>query len=66
MVEFIKQQAGLLQFAMAMPETFLEHAPQLAIRGFGGPVEKAIEAAYQDSIRKTKLGGLRMTHMEVP
>jgi hypothetical protein len=50
MVEFIKQQPGLLPLALAMPKVIIEHAPQLSIPGFGGPLESAVEAAYQRSV----------------
>jgi TIR domain len=52
MIEFIEKQPGLLQLALAMPDIVIEHAPQLSIPGFGGPLEEVIERAYQKSIRE--------------
>lgn len=54
LVEFLEQQPGLLRFALAMPDVLIEHAPQLAILGFGGPLESAIEIAYQKSLGEYK------------
>jgi hypothetical protein len=50
LLEFIQEQPGLLDAAVAMPSIIIEHAPQLAIPGFGGPLEEAIEAAFQESV----------------
>ncbi len=48
-IEFISAQPGLLEVCEAMPDVLLEFAPQLAISGCGGPIERAIETAYQRS-----------------
>jgi hypothetical protein len=50
-VEFIVNQPGLLEVCQRMPEVLLEFAPQLAVPGFGGPLEGAIEETYQKSVK---------------
>lgn len=49
LAKFIENQPGLLEVALAMPETLIEHAPQLSIKGFGGRLEDAIQIAYERS-----------------
>lgn len=52
---FITQQPGLNEVCASMPDLLLEFAPQLAIPGFGGHLEEAIESAYQRSMSSYKL-----------
>lgn len=49
-VGFIRKQPGLMEVCLEMPDVLLEFAPQLAIPGVGGQLEKAIEVAYQQSV----------------
>lgn len=45
--EFIRSQPGLLDTCLEHVTYVVEYAPQLVIRGFGGPLEDEIERAYQ-------------------
>ncbi|HAX44538.1 MAG TPA: toll/interleukin-1 receptor domain-containing protein [Bryobacteraceae bacterium] len=49
-VQFILTQPGLREVSEYMPEVLVELAPQLAIPGFAGPLEPAIQRAYAQSI----------------
>jgi len=51
-VAFICGQPGLLEVCRRMPDMLLEHAPQLAIPGFAGPLEPVIEEMYQASVQE--------------
>lgn len=50
-LEFIRSQPGLLDVCLRMPDRLLAFAPQLAIKGFGGELEGAIENSYRASMR---------------
>ena len=49
-LEFIETHIGLSDMCADHIQYLVTYAPQLTIRGFGGPFEPAIEAAYQRSI----------------
>lgn len=51
-VDFILKQPGLREVSEFMPDVLVEFVPQLAIPGFAGPLEPAIQTAYEASIRK--------------
>jgi len=51
-IQFINSQPGLSEICSRMPRRLLEFAPQLAIPGFGGPMEIVIEREFQLSIQK--------------
>jgi hypothetical protein len=51
-VEFILTQPGLREASETMPKVLVELAPQLAIPGFAGPLEPAIQRAYEKSVRE--------------
>ena len=50
-VQFILTQPGLREASEYLPKVLVEFAPQLAIPGFAGPLEPAIQRAYEQSIR---------------
>lgn len=50
--EFIETQPGLAAMCGEYPRYLIAYAPQLAIRGFGGMFEDAIEAAYLRSCER--------------
>lgn len=49
-LEFIETHIGLSDMCADHIQYLVTYAPQLTIRGFGGPFEPLIEAAYQRSI----------------
>lgn len=51
-VQFILTQPGLREASESMPKVLVELAPQLAIPGFAGPLEPAIQRAYEESVRE--------------
>lgn len=54
--EFLETQIGLLETCQDFPLYAVAYAPQLTIRGFGGPLEDAVEALYQgELLRSTKV-----------
>ena len=50
-IQFIRSQPGLMETCDRMPCRLLEFAPQLAIPGFGGPLEPRIEEEFRSSVR---------------
>lgn len=53
---FICRQPGLIEVCEHMPCILLEFAPQLAIPGFGGSLERVIDCAYQHSLLEQQRG----------
>ncbi len=53
-IALIESQPGLLEVCQEMPRMLLEFAPQLAVPGFGGPLEEPIETAFQASLDEHK------------
>ncbi len=51
-IHFIASKPGLDEVCERMPRRLLEFAPQLAIPGFAGPLEKLIDQEFQLSVRK--------------
>ena len=51
-VRFIASQPGLMEVCECMPGALLEFAPQLAIPGLAGSLERRIEEEFQVSIRE--------------
>jgi hypothetical protein len=49
-IQFIVSQPGLMEVCERMPRRLLEFAPQLAIPGFAGPLERRIEEEFQLSV----------------
>lgn len=51
-IQFITSQPGLLEACERLPNRLLEFAPQLAIPGCAGPLERWIEEEFQASVRE--------------
>ena len=51
-IQFIDSQPGLREICECMPRRLLEFAPQLAIPGMAGSLERRIEEDFQVSIRE--------------
>ncbi|PFG15974.1 TIR domain-containing protein [Propionicimonas paludicola] len=50
--EFIRSHPGLLDTCLKHVSFVVEYAPQLAITGFGGPLEQEIERSYQVAVER--------------
>jgi hypothetical protein len=48
--DFIASQPGLAEVCRLYPRYLISYAPQLAIRGFGGELEEAVEDLYRRSL----------------
>lgn len=48
-LKFISSHPGLQEICMLFPSLLAEYAPQLTIRGFGGPFEEIFEKEYRKS-----------------
>jgi hypothetical protein len=64
-VQFITSQPGLMEICERIPSRLLEFAPQLAIPGFAGPLERRIEEAFQISVRDMRTDGRGTTRAAV-
>ena len=52
-LRFVKSHPGLVDACMENPDLVVEWAPQLAIPGLGGILEKSLEAAFQASCQNS-------------
>ena len=52
--EFIQSQPGLAETCRDYPRYLIAYAPQLTIRGFGGPYEALIEDLYRRSVLRSE------------
>jgi hypothetical protein len=55
-LDFVCSHAGLLETCIDFPRLTAEYAPQLTIRGFGGPLEGTFEEHYQLSLAQKATG----------
>jgi len=52
--EFVRSQPGLLEIATEHPTYLMAYAPQLTIRGLGGPFEEFFEESLKTSVARRK------------
>jgi hypothetical protein len=55
-LDFVCSHPGLLETCIDFPHLTAEYAPQLTIRGFGGPLEDTFEEQYQKSLAQKATG----------